>query len=99
MDASRIAELRALAEKATPGPWIVIDDAGLGHGPADAVNAFDWDAVDTPDAAFIAAARTALPEALDAIERVRALCAEWYPLVGAGRNAAIGILAALEGKP
>lgn len=47
----RIAELRALCEAATPGPWIAADECIL----------------IAEDATFIAAARTALPELLDYI--------------------------------
>jgi len=77
----RIAELRALAEAATPGPWVEPDDfEGIfvkhaGPGYAQAPGGFDWLDIVGPNAAFIAAARTALPEALDAIKRVREMCA------------------------
>ena len=81
MDVEEIASLRALCAAATPGPW---ND----RRHADGGDVFGCCAhVDTPstqggrsllegltraDAAFIAAARTALPAALDEIERLRA---------------------------
>jgi hypothetical protein len=73
----RIAELRALAEKATPGPWQrngvrkrVLDEDSIVVATVDGKGwAFIPIGKDEPgaiaDAAFIAAARTALPEALD----------------------------------
>ena len=85
-----ISALRALAEKATPGPWrqhlvddtTVIDEAGNTVAQTFPDGGLDDDvdfATDTEqrehDAAFIATARTALPAALDEIERLRAaLC-------------------------
>jgi len=109
MDAKRIAELRALCEAATPGPWYYApnryDEVGLRgitsapgaavYAPlrqacdprwrdtlggtsnasigsrqgADVVFVADW-TYRPANAAFIAAARTALPEALDEIERL-----------------------------
>jgi hypothetical protein len=48
--------------------------------------------------AFIAAARTALPEALDAIERVYAILEDNFHNSGANAISAIAVLAALEGK-
>lgn len=72
--------LRALCEAATPGPWSVdhyeetddwclrADNATIpGNSIADA-GGFSY----KPDAAFIAAARTAIPELLDEVERLRA---------------------------
>ena len=60
MTPERIAELRALANAATPGPWeprwLQYPDCTIALG--------------SEDAAFIAAARTALPEALLEIERL-----------------------------
>jgi hypothetical protein len=108
MTPERIAELRALAEAATPGPWAYFDTGDKG-GPgwvlgtiydtrekdmvwhtgrvepdiyneettefvqvADIMDRIAHDSDDgharIQDAAFIAAARTALPEALDSIE-------------------------------
>jgi len=84
---SELPALRALYEKATPGPWLqhLVDDtividrfsAEIAHTFPEGGEDDDVDfATDTEqrerDAAFIAAARTALPAALDEIERLRA---------------------------
>ena len=84
---AELPALRALAEKATPGPWrqhlvddtTVIDEAGNTVAQTFPDGGLDDDvdfATDTEqrehDAAFIATARTALPAALDEIERLRA---------------------------
>lgn len=100
MTADEIARLRALCEKATPGPWRTgnasADDFWHGKGSilhdekvlfVGNVN-FDLAA----DAAFIAAARTALPSALDEIERLRsaqakAMCT-WCGFEASGDNRA-----------
>jgi hypothetical protein len=94
MTLERIAELRALAEAATPGPWTydavaggtqdISADAALDaqhyrSGALARVKArvqVQKDSSCEPNAAFIAAARTALPEALLEIERLRATI-EW----------------------
>lgn len=83
MTHERIAELKALCDAATPGPWRQDYERVIGNG--------EWiedvaTAVYTGpprfheqrfhDAALIAAARTALPEALAEIERLRAQVAE-----------------------
>lgn len=77
----RIAELRALAEDATPGPWESAKDhasiyAANTHDPSDPYFIGRASSNDThkfmENARFIAAACTALPEALDEIERLRA---------------------------
>lgn len=104
MTAERIAELRALAEKATPGPWhwrSTYDDGEWPHllgakfengVQVRVLEASDVDGcvdllVDGYDSAFIAAARTALPEALDEVERLGriidriedlAIKSDWY---------------------
>ena len=84
---SHIASLRELAEKATKGPWrqhlvddtTVIDATGEPIAETFPEGGVDEDidfATDTEqreaNAAFIAAARAALPAALDEIERLRA---------------------------
>jgi hypothetical protein len=86
MTPARIAELRALCEAATAGPWRVSmtgysvksndDDAptiAIPHG----VSVLTSKQIDRwlANAEFIAAARTALPDALDEIERLRATVA------------------------
>ena len=83
MDAKRIEELREMCEKATAGPWKcqawdftvcvtykVEDLDGSQHW----VPQNDYYIGGSPDddAAFIAAARTALPELLDEVERLQA---------------------------
>jgi hypothetical protein len=79
----RIAELWALCDAATPGPWTFEcldagsdeDDAsgGCWQVPEPLVTASsEGDYLNGRNAWFIAAARTALPEALDEIERLRA---------------------------
>ena len=84
MNDERLAELRALADAATPGPWnhdsLWLPNSILGpvHQPDDSdtteeVLLFaDPDFGHKPqDLAFIAASRTAIPELLDEIERLR----------------------------
>jgi hypothetical protein len=67
MTKERIAELRALVEKATRGPWMVqLKPRTIFPPPFPGQTIVEYEAVE--DAAFIAAARTALPEALDRIE-------------------------------
>jgi len=51
-----IQQLRELCEKATPGPWEIEFDDGVGMDP---------------DSTFIVAARTALPRLLDKVERLK----------------------------
>ena len=85
MTPTRIAELRALCAAATAGPWEVDGDGrdvcgfrerlggASGRPPYEITenNGFMRNDM-AADAAFIAGARTALPEALDEIERLRA---------------------------
>ena len=71
-----IKRLRELCEKATPGPWTVIgeDSWNVKGFPQVEMNTPDvhyFPVHNDADAQFIAAARTALPEALDEIERLR----------------------------
>ena len=74
------AELRGLAEKATPGPWSVYD-RGVGYMIAldDGVwkrrlpKSFRTDLGRREDAELIVAAVNALPELLDILDRVYAL--------------------------
>jgi hypothetical protein len=77
---TKIAELRKLAEEATPGPWA---DAGWGHisqnGSEDGwtIHVFDWqDDRETNNAAFIAASREGLPWALEQLETAIGLLEE-----------------------
>ena len=80
MTPERIAELRALCDAATPGPWVIEDCLGFtasivrtGPGVADFMQARTVE-----DNRFVAAARTALPEALDALEAERRLREKSY---------------------
>ena len=65
MNEKRIEELRAMCDTATPGPWI------RERWSIDTVNERVVATANMQlDAAFIAAARTALPELLDEVERL-----------------------------
>ena len=83
MTDERLAELRALSDKATPGPWFFDDEDGHIYTGGDfAVLNYATTRLESPDddAPFIAASRTAIPELLDAIERVKkAVVKESYP--------------------
>ena len=77
MTPERIAELRALAEAATPEPWgRLLPDAGGGwvvFRPGFSGYLFETDDQEDQDIAntdFVVAARSALPEALNEIERL-----------------------------
>lgn len=75
-DAARLADWRALAEAATPGPWAwrVTEDrhwAEVTPPPDDRDGPVARSLADD-DAAFIAAARDAVPALLDEVERLRA---------------------------
>lgn len=86
MTPERIAELRALieasAEATAERPWTAND--------------MGWPAMTLANTQFCLAARTALPEALDAIERVRKIDRTDYE--GAKWVLWSDVLAALEGK-
>ena len=91
MTPERIAELTALCEKAAPGPWRVgpVDDTRVEDAAGNEVAQIDGD-YNQPDtwpqmeanAAFIAAARTALPELLAELTRItreqQEERADWY---------------------
>lgn len=76
MNKDRLAHLRSLCENATPGPWVVKE---AGYVPGEYIGTTDvmYDQVTVPQSdkpenlAFIAEARTALPEALAAIEELQ----------------------------
>jgi hypothetical protein len=74
----QIDELRRIADAATPGPWSTTWAGDTLSGPADARNLPHGY---PEDAAFIAAARTALPESLEEIERLRAEVEAMRPVV------------------
>ena len=91
MTPERIAELTALCEKAAPGPWRVgpVDDTRVEDAAGNEVAQIDGD-YNQPDtwpqmeanAAFIAAARTALPELLAEVTSItreqQEERADWY---------------------
>ena len=91
MTPEKIAELTALCEKAAPGPWRVgpVDDTRVEDAAGNEVAQIDGD-YNQPDtwpqmeanAAFIAAARTALPELLAEVTRItreqQEERADWY---------------------
>ena len=71
LSAERLADLRRLVEAATPGPWTVYEGKYAAH-----VNpGFDVsiDCNTGANAALVVAARTALPELLDEVERLRSI--------------------------
>ena len=86
MNDERLTELRALADAATSGPWKVSDTplapdfenawVVLEDG-RDGLHAGYDGQFSVADAAFIAASRTAIPELLDEVERLRAELEEW----------------------
>ena len=79
MTPERIAELRALADAATRGPWTVADlrhQRGgqiriFPHGDIHIANVLARHEDAVANAEFIAAARSALPALLDEVERLR----------------------------
>ena len=85
MTDEHLAELRALADAATSGPWKVSDTplapdfenawVVLEDG-RDGLHAGYDGQFSVADAAFIAASRTAIPELLDVIARVKKVLAE-----------------------
>lgn len=68
MTPERIEELRSLCNAATPGPWVQQGSNVIAPETGEDVAYY----CAMRDAEFIAAARTALPEALAEIERLRA---------------------------
>ena len=75
----RIAEIRERCDKATPGPWSVDEESGDVWVPSIWRSVAIIEDLDLPlvnpaaDRAFIAAARTDMPDLLDEVERLRAL--------------------------
>jgi len=78
LDAEELARLRALAEAASPAPWTIDQDA-RGTAVYDVTGSVTICRSVTAavqcrnDAAFIAAAREAVPALLDALERAEAV--------------------------
>ena len=75
----RIAEIRERCDKATPGPWSVDEESGDVWVPSIWRSVAIIEDLDLPlvnpaaDRAFIAAARTDMPDLLDEVERLRRL--------------------------
>jgi len=80
---AQVRQWRTLADKATPGPWVVSDDtmsgpgykgllAGAGYGLLE-----DCAVGEEADACFMAASREAVPAMGAMLERAAALIAEW----------------------
>lgn len=75
------AALRKLTEEASPSPWSVIEDRCNAPGCGDSYTVVDADNMSVADvgqapqdAAFIAAARTAVPELLSALDAAEVEC-------------------------
>lgn len=97
MTDEQLAELEALAEKATEGPWVWYNDDNMyGEGGPRKENRFWPEAIiqtdsgyygpNEKDRAFIAAARTAVPALIAEVERLRAVAAERAAAVEALRT-------------
>lgn len=92
MTPERIKELRTICDAATPGPWSVSfgeDEIGsMVYGLEEVEEFTSRDSLDfqqvNADWSFIAASRTALPEALDEIERLQARVEELDALLRTG---------------
>lgn len=75
IDAARIARDRALAEAASPEPWTVDEGGDVDGTPFRHIEGWrdegdGWMCLDAADAAFIAAARSLLPEYVTEVERL-----------------------------
>jgi len=91
MNDDRIKQLRALCEAATPGPWHYDDEGARWPAPlwySSVILVADGAHV-ANNANLIAEARTALPEALDEVERLRAYATR-------GEHRAMTLLQAIE---
>lgn len=82
MTPSRLAEIKALADAATPGPWRWFPNPHPNDETIETRIAFGdpwtyslWSGIRERDAAFIAASRTAVPELVAEVERLTALLA------------------------
>lgn len=71
---AEVARLRAVCDVAAPGPWSVYLRHFVQRGQADGMNAYNSSQFphegDQPDAAFIAAARSAMPALLGVLDSV-----------------------------
>lgn len=71
-------EIQARADAATPGPWEHVGSYGrIVSGPVQVCRAYGDDGTATPDAAFIAHARTDVPRLVAALRAVEALHRPW----------------------
>lgn len=85
MTQDELDRLEALAKAATPGPWYQVYEGSSDwtvYGPDDDVksvaNLHRWHQVECPDAAFIVAARDAVPALVAEVRRLRALVEAAY---------------------
>lgn len=79
----QLDELRRLEQEATPGPWTAVECEDEAAGVCFWLLRFRlggrWsDFMDKPDADFIAAARSAIPELIAEVERLRGLIRDGY---------------------
>jgi hypothetical protein len=72
MTDEQLAELEALAEKATPGPWEIDDWFGITNPDGDDVGCVD----SRESAELIAASRTAIPSLIAEVKRLRAVVSD-----------------------
>ena len=80
MTDNELSKLRALTDSATPGPWSAMpfDDCSRVYsgeplkGRLVVISPYEYNPRDEEDAAFIAAARTAVPALIGEVERLRA---------------------------
>lgn len=89
----RLDELEALAEAATPGPWVVGDDASQVIAPCPCCGLIatcdpygiptgdrDYDLQHHYNSGFIAASRQAIPELIAEVRRLRQLLSAAQPV-------------------
>ena len=99
IDDAKLTEWQALCDAATPGPWVNPDGYCVRHDSDERwlPVCFEWRCCSgneqvksvgqgVDDMEFIAAARTALPEAIVEIMRLRALVPAWRPIETAPRD-------------
>lgn len=108
MTPERIAEIRRLAEAATKGPWTAKEPAfapGIKarvFGPTYKGKFEGQETMAVPDADFIAAAREAVPELLDDVDRLEARVKElsnpatWRATINRLESAELAALAELD---
>lgn len=101
------ADLRALEAAATPGPWEAdVDGVWVGAAPEDPLDGAPSIDISTlrheDDAAFIAAARNAVPDLLVEVDRLRAALVEAQQEAESGKKVIGGLIterdAAEEGR-